>query len=427
MKSVLNTVKLYIKRNKRAFAICGLICYMFFLLFQPPLLKANVLHLCVLIALPALFFNKIEDKVCYPFIYFLGLLTIFFSYGQIVNYSLNFGSLYAQIITMGEIYICALYIKYVCQKYNISLTDFCNVLLVTSLIQAILAIFAFCYPSIQDAFLKFKLDNTVADPAVIEYLKTLRLYGFCTNYTFTMPLFQGLVILISLYSYLTKGGIWRIFLIVPIAFSGVINARNIIVLLLAGVVLVAFFAIGGKYTRKRILTLLGFAVSALLLIIIVISCLDLEENKTFLWIQKGIDELKQLFKGERTGTFELLFTGWQSDLSLKHYVFGIGRFVMGDPYKGYVSDIGFINYMYLGGLLFSFVLYVGVGYFLWKTWKKGEDFRFLALLLAIAFILGNIKGYVFGNNEMVICFCIFYALTLKLNRREALWEKNCYQ
>ncbi|MFP3489316.1 hypothetical protein R0K20_17130, partial [Staphylococcus sp. SIMBA_130] len=85
-------------------------------------------------------------------------------------------------------------------------------------------------------------------------------------------------------------------------------------------------------------------------------------------------------------------------------LFGEGERILSSNDSGVRSDIGYINDIWLGGIFYSFLLYV---FFLLLIRDIGrynnENIRigkFLYFLLLGTFIVSNIKGYIFVMNNL---------------------------
>ena len=393
-----------------------LIIYLFFLMYQPTIMPINNLHVCTLIACALLLIKGVRPQGERYFLYFYAVLFVLFAFTQAINKDLNLVNIYGQIFTVVELFLCAAYVICECKAHRFNVVDMLDMLIVVALLQSVLALFAFVDTDIQVKFLTLRLKNTDYNDVLMGHLAKHRMYGFCTSYTFAMPLFHGVMTIVALYLYLAEGHIWRLAVTVPIVFAGLINARNIVTILLVGFVIVVLFGIRAKYSWKRVIITV---VSAVLLFFVLIKGMEFIEKtnpKTYKWLMDGIEEIKMFLKGENEGYFSYLARKIKlGEITDAEFMFGIGRFIMGNPYNGYESDVGFVNYIYFGGIVYSWVLYAGILSVLIFNALKGKHSQFLSLILLAAFVLGNIKGMVFGNNEIMTLFCLAHIARLNLS------------
>ena len=80
-------------------------------------------------------------------------------------------------------------------------------------------------------------------------------------------------------------------------------------------------------------------------------------------------------------------------------IFGTAATIFGIE-TGFGSDIGYINDMWLGGLIFMSITYGAFLLYYIEAYKKSDKLiTFICLLFLVTFFILNIKGILVSNNE----------------------------
>ena len=328
--------------------------------------------------------------------------------------------IYPYLLLIFEIPICVIYLSsyYVKREYDIY--DILNVLIIVGVMQAIIAIICFFVPSIKDVVVNNFLAKQFSDyftQDIIFYLSQLRLNGLSSGMTFTMPVVQALIGMISLYLAINRN--LKYLIPVPLlVFSAIINARNAIVVLTYGIILIIIMLTKKKKTQIRLL------ITAALTVILVLFMMHIMNNQSNLvsqWILDGLNETFSFFQGEKVqvGYYDTLMSNFiifPEGLSL---FFGTGKSIFGLDI-GLGSDIGYINDIWLGGLLFISIAYFAfLSYFI-KAYNKGDKLiKFIVLLFISTFLIMNIKGTIVSNNGF-INISVFLSMVFILNNSSNL-------
>ncbi len=119
----------------------------------------------------------------------------------------------------------------------------------------------------------------------------------------------------------------------------------------------------------------------------------------------GIDE-------DSGAVYELLVDMWILPDTLNEWIFGRGYSLFAKTeVLGYQSDVGFINNLAYGGLVYSIIMYSFLFIMLKRLWKLNEK-RFFYFLI-ILFLIINIKTWFFpnvGTTRMIVLIYYFYVL-----------------
>ncbi len=234
-----------------------------------------------------------------------------------------------------------------------------------------------------------------------------RLYGVASGLTYGMPAIQaiiGLVILIySLRVYEKRKYIWFVPLI---WFSGVINARISIVLIGVGVLFVLLLMM--KSVGKR---MVPYLFCGIIMLIVAIMLLTRVNPITAKWLRDGLMELVGFITGGKTGDYFLTLRS--ADFRAMPEGFSI---LWGTGGAG-VSDVGYIRYLWMGGILgsiFVYCLFFNFSYAIRCFLIEYTTFSFgvmIEILIIVLVALLNIKGEPIGVGEignLIILLVVLY-------------------
>jgi hypothetical protein len=381
-----------------------ILLYLFLFIFMPPIFSFNILHILTIISLCILPFFGLKNIIEYAkktkLLIFVVLMTISILYLGIVLYSTTqiYSYLFKYLFVLIELPICILFILLTFKKEKIDFQEFLNYIITVALIQAVLAIITFFVPQIKEIFVDV-IANNAGGSGVVELAK-VRIFGLSSYLTFSGPIVLTVVATICLQKIMKKewNNIIPFFLI---SFSAIINARISIITLLIGfsIVFGLHFLNISNNIRKNICI---WIFRILIIAIILIPFINIANNKTFKWIGSGFTDIASLFKGEKVGTFEYLFDKEFVGMpkTLKQTAFGTGISVYNGEKKR--TDIGYINDLWLGGLMFMILLYTSILYlFVHKKKYDNIEKRIICISLIIIFLIVNIKGAIVSANEFI--------------------------
>lgn len=245
-----------------------------------------------------------------------------------------------------------------------------------------------------------------ANPFVIES----RIYGISSDYTFGTPIYHGLLAGLAVYEAIKNRLNRYYFYTILILISTFLNGRTGIVIFLLVATLSVVYLYAKKQEKKKIITVLG---SIGVIIIVMINCLQYISPNTYKFVDSFIDDTKSLiFHQELTGNYKVLIEDSLRFPENEDFIFGAGFRVYdaeAEQRAGFRSDIGFVNDMYMGGVIFTLLLYLGSVYFLVHD---SRDSKFLFLVIIIAIALANFKGEIFRSS--IFMFLIIYVKLLSL-------------
>lgn len=394
------------------FIFIGLFC----IIYNPPILPINSMHVVGTISIiylivsnkrfPKIVCSRSAFQMARDFLF----LFLYLVFCAIRATNGNLAIVYFPIYFLLDIIPFGLMIKSYSDKNNINVNDFINLVLGCGILQALLAITASLIPSLKTFLISFFMQYGYAD--VYELLASYRMNGFAGGLNFSTPIFQSVLSVIMLVHYKNKSKIYILGALL-LFISGIINARTSFVVILIGfVVIILLSKLSLKY---KVSFLVGTPLIVLVVINIVIPLLLFLVPDTIEWAVAGLEELIEFFKGN---TNEGYFS-YVSDIEKYALpeetiavLFGEGFSVLGgNNVYGYASDIGFINDIWIGGIVYVIVLYSYFGHKMWKfSQNENETISFIGIFGIVCYLIINIKGPIFNMNDLSNFIFLLYIM-----------------
>lgn len=395
-------------KNVNIFFILGF----FSLLYNPPLLRINTMHIVGFISICFLLFDNSSFLKTYikpirslfkPFLLCLFyLLLISFINGHSIRSSIF------PLFFIVDIIPFALVICNYTLRTNRDISFVINTALLASAIQVVLVFLAFLFPNIQQQYLSMIVDIGGYNESFLSLDR--RAFALTGQSSFAMPILHSIFAILVLNKAANQRKAFRriflLFFSILLFFSAAINARTSILVFIIGIVISIINRREIIKTKTRILLYIVASIAAIFFIILPFV-FNLSEN-TLLWIMEGADEVNELSKGSNTGTFSILLdkSWWKLPDSFICTIFGKGSDVL-TGFKGYNSDVGYINDIWLGGLVFCFFAYTYV-YNTIKRFKKSKNktIYLIGILYIVILPIVNIKGPAFRYSSFTAFFII---------------------
>lgn len=389
---------------------------LFIIIYNPPVFFINFMHFVGLISILSLLF-KDGNKFIIRFdtkknVFKLYCIFIFVFFYLIIQVSLNNSSytvIAFPIYFIIDIIPFALLMKRHMIEKKLSTDDLVDLLYVISLIQSIIAIVCYIIPSFHRLIIKLYLaygyDSTYAADA------RYRNFGYAGGLTFSTAIFQTVISILLFMDY-KKKGVRYILYSLFILFSAFINARTSLIAFAVGIV-VAFFSSKisiNKKIKKICITLIVL----MLCNFIILPFFYRSESETFLWILKGYREIMGFLSNDNMSDSYFVYVTnrnkWPIPPTLMGKIFGKGHMTMGGMTKyGISSDVGYINDLWLGGILYMIVVYIMFYTMMMKLYKKSNiTISSCGLILIIIMPIMNIKGPIFGMNDITNLIVILF-------------------
>lgn len=297
------------------------------------------------------------------------------------------------------------------RKRGLGFAELTDHVLIAGTVMALTATAAFLIPAVNEFFTEIMVGYGI--PYSVK-LAPYRNFGLAANLTSTASYAQAVIAGIAFYRVVRGKTLWLgTFLLA--AFSANINSRASIVLIPVGMAAAGAGALWSR-DRKTILRFFAFAVPAAALAYFGLGAVRLVNARAWQWLTSGIRQIGTFAAGGETaaeaaagsadgyfGELKLMFTpGFLpggADL-----VFGAGRSISDGIENGIHSDVGFVNDIWRGGLVYLFGIIALYLRTLWQMARsrtvRREDGVFLALMLLGVFAITNIKGSFFIHSDV---------------------------
>lgn len=361
---------IYIMANYHRFKRC-------FHTLQISMVFALALFACGYIAFLELFnINGIDSAVAVPL-----YLTIF-AFPASIAYVIKIDKMHLTIDVVAKYIICA------------------------GTIQGAISILCLFSYSIQNIFVR-QLYH-IMDPKVVDYWRTMRLYGWASGMTYAMPVLSATIGLVALLYAIRVDKKYMI--TVPVIWaSGILNARTSMVVILIGVCCIFISTNILDKKQRRAIPVLGLAGISFVFAFVVVSTL-IDNNNLTRWMANGVSEVFNFFRGNNTGYFASIGIPTNTLELPPNLLFGEG-------YIGTRSDVGYIRDMWMGGIVYCGAVIILLSYWLRKLYGKIKIHskklgRAVVIFFAGVFFSVNVKGQIVSGNEFVVFFLVLVIYTL---------------
>ena len=279
-------------------------------------------------------------------------------------------------------------------------------LLLSGLLMAATAVAALASPAVNLFFTERMNDYGI--PYVVKFAP-YRNWGFAANLVSTAAYAQGVLACVALWRGVQGKPGWLAAFPV-LAFSGNINARTSIAVILAGMAAAGIAVLCGR-DRKKILLFAGIAAVSIASAYFGLRLVRLLSRASYEWLTRGLDQVGSFVAGEEQSGYFTDLAGMSGISSLPRglkLVFGAGTGILYGSESGAASDVGFLNDLWRGGILYSAAIIALYLRTLWRTARSSsvrrEDGIFLAALFLLVFLFTNIKGSFFIHSDVTAVF-----------------------
>lgn len=296
------------------------------------------------------------------------------------------------------------------------------ILLNLALFQSFIAIIMLLFPTTKNIALSLyylgKEENM--------FISRMRVYGISGDYTFFTPIYHGILASIAFFYSIFKDR--RYFLYLPFIILIIsLNGRfGLLIFFISLIIITLNYISKGKVLFKIIkksILILIITIGAMLLLKII-------SPYTYEWIMGGIkDTINLILYNEKTGNYVALADKHLSFPKGIGFIFGEGYRLFGGQAKnmGYnSSDIGYVNDIFMGGIIYIFILYGTILRFLSRKckasyFKNKNDYNLYKIIckyLIIALLISNYKGESMRGG-LILLSTIYIKLVLSIN-----YQKN---
>ncbi len=193
-------------------------------------------------------------------------------------------------------------------------------------------------------------------------------------------------------------------------FSAIINARTAVIVAVIGL---GVFLLRSKYPlTSKLLILVGLPIIVLAAVKWGLPWLDNNSHVTYKWIINGFNEINAFINGE---SMEHSYFNYVSDanrLTLPEgsgLIFGKGYQLLGNKNVNISSDIGYVNDIWLGGIVYCAITYtIFLRYMISIIKSKNTNINFVGYYLLATFWILNIKGPIYKMNGLTALLVVLF-------------------
>ena len=401
-------------RLQKLLVIAGLFC----LVYNPPLIKVSVMHLVGLLSIVYLLIRFGRTAAMIRSLRIGGVVLgvilwlCYLIWAVVLLNAEDWMFTIVPLYFLVDVVPFGMALRILFEDNGWSSDDFIDMVVVTAVIHALLALAAFLSSDIQSFFVSKFLDYGYDD--VIVGMSAHRFYGFASWLSFDMPIMQTILALLVIHPS-RKAKLSNYIIATLLFFSAIINARNAIVIAVIG--FFTMIVLDRWPLRKRLryaVALTVFIVAALAILLPAIRSLA---PWTYRWIATGFGEILEFLFGGSEGVasssyFDYILTPdiYRFPEGLTGVLFGAGHPTMGMGERyGYSSDIGYTNDIWLGGIVYMVLLYLFFAALMLALRKHPNPrISFLGTFLLISYPFINIKGNAASTNEFSYFLFLVY-------------------
>ena len=305
------------------------------------------------------------------------------------------------------------------RKRGLGVSELLDHILWTGLLMAATVIAAFLIPAVKEFF----TEKTIAygsSKMIAVKLSAYRNFGLAANLTSTAAYVQAILACVAFWRGVRGKHLWLIAFPV-LAFSANINARVSVYLLAAGMAAVGIALLFTK-DWKRILAYIGITLGFAAAAYFGLGLVRFVNPMTHEWLTRGLEQVSTFVAGEETGYSDGYFGEIAWMLSPDHFpkglklIFGAGTEIIGGVVEekyGTASDIGFMNDLWRGGLVYCVAMYGTYLLTLWRMMRskavRRETGIFWAVLWLFVFGIVNFKGMFLIHSDLTVVFILLAA------------------
>lgn len=244
------------------------------------------------------------------------------------------------------------------------------------------------------------------------FISGSRIFGISSDYTYATPIYHGFLASCLFYRVL-EGNKKAIISMMLILFAVILNGRTGLLVFFINCILITLLY---SFRKGKISSLVKFIVLTCFIVIVVSFFLYKFSPATYQFVVSMIhDTGNLLLYSNYSGNYDILKKTLYFPKGISFF-FGEGHRVYGavGEREGYVSsDIGYVNDMFMGGIIYMLLLYGSYLYLLFNSFKSKSMFSVcLKYMLVTTFIIANFKGEAFRSS--ILIFLILFICLLEV-------------
>lgn len=256
-------------------------------------------------------------------------------------------------------------------------------------------------------------------------ITTTRIFGIASDYTFSFAILLSIIASLSFIQFIEYKEKKYAFISLLNMLASLLNGRTGFFIFLATlIIIIIIYYEKNKFSLKKLIFFSSVIVIVLLLIINVLD--DSWTN----WFNLGLIDLKNLLTGKLTGTFLALSKVFYFPKGI-HLWLGIGSRIYGDigiATVGAMSDIGYVNDIFRGGLVYALLFYSTFIIYTLKILKVNSLNRkykcsIFVMILLFGFI-SNFKGESLSGSSIFLIMILISSILIEENSNNPVKTEN---
>lgn len=242
------------------------------------------------------------------------------------------------------------------------------------------------------------------------FISRMRIYGISGDYTFFTPIYHGIIATLACY-YAILIDKKHLIYIPFILLATILNGRTGVAVFIIGVFFGFFYFLIKNVSLKKIIT---YNLLGIFFILVTLGVLKLMIPYSYNWIIGGIKDTQSLIQGKgKTGNYVALAG------SMLHFPAGFGL-LFGEGHrvyskygieKGYESsDIGYVNDIYMGGIIYVLIQYTVIIWFvlsntnynIFHNKKRTCFYKVSSIFFILALLATNFKGETMRSGAILV-------------------------
>ncbi|QQE97698.1 hypothetical protein [Leuconostoc citreum] len=317
-----------------------------------------------------------------------------------------------------ELQIVFFFLILVLMYYRFGFTkfDILKLFLDVAFFQSVVSIFMLLSPALHN----IALNLYYAGRPENVFINAKRIYGFSSEYTFTTPIVNGILGVISVFLTIKKSKFFLIYLL-PILLLVLLNGRTGLVIFFVGTMIVII------KNSKNIFRLCILLVISILGIGFSFYSLSILSPDTFTWIISFFDDTSNLLNGNLTGNYAEL--GMQYPFQNLLFGYGFRIYDLNSIVSNITiltrSDIGYANDLFLGGVVYIVLLYIPILLYVYNSDKQDNNFKRsgISLFFVIAMLIADYKGEAMRNGNLLL-MVVTLAMLIRIPKNMKLEEQT---
>ena len=442
-----------------------LLILIFFMLFAPPIIPEINTAMIAAVVVGILLLVRHRNDIIPVFkesgmMVFTVLMVVFFVYLAmitLINFALgeqvqlmHYVTLwYRFFLIVPILLICCLYCCIRCKRCRYSPYELGMQFVYAAMVQFVLALVALMIPAVKNWFIDIIYANTGAYYLGIQWLMLRRGFGFTNSFVDSFGLGMGIIAALPLF-FIRRNRLKILYFIPCVVFVSLVNVRTGLIMSAIGLVMALPIII--KTLIKEKLRLVAAAAGALVVLVGFFALVRVRNPVTISWILGDVASFTDLgtqnpsqstppegeletpepdaegddpnLDGSLSSTADNLFSDgfWNFPTGVA-LIFGTGHTVY--EAEGYDhSDVGYVNDLWMAGIVGSLLLYAAFSYVLWNAFKGSDgNIKWLILFFAVAIVIFQVKANALMFNaglNTILPFCFYVRLYNARQKEEIL-------